>query len=355
MRAQYKHTTEKVLREKRGKWEYRFRLKGRLYSQVTDLEAVPENVLQAQAQRAAHLEQVKAGKPVIRRSNVAIQEGISHFMRWYVSEHPRGGKCKWAHALMSSFQYYFEQQKCSLADIGPAQLEAFKMWRRENDIHNNTLHKQLLLIRKFFQHARKHGWIHGDPFAQGADIEVKIPSEEDSDVMHVLSPEEEEERYLTAATQESMDLYDVAVIMLEQGPRPDEVMSLQQAHVDLFNRHFTIWDNTAEGKSRNAHRKLKMTDKAFHIFTRRLSKPGVWVFPSPKNDGPRTTLQKAHRHATRGRLNKQGKFEIGCGVECRLYDMRHTFATRFALAGGSLPILSKILGHADLSMLNKRS
>jgi hypothetical protein len=42
-------------------------------------------------------------------------------------------------------------------DIGPAEMEAFKMWRRENNIHNNTLHKQLLLIRKFFQHARKHG------------------------------------------------------------------------------------------------------------------------------------------------------------------------------------------------------
>ncbi len=31
--------------------------------------------------------------------------------------------------------------------------------------------------------------------------------------------------------------------------------------------------------------------------------------------------------------------------------MRHTFATRFALAGGSLPVLAKILGHADLSLL----
>lgn len=28
-----------------------------------------------------------------------------------------------------------------------------------------------------------------------------------------------------------------------------------------------------------------------------------------------------------------------------------TFATRFALAGGSLPVLAKILGHADLSFL----
>jgi integrase len=129
--------------------------------------------------------------------------------------------------------------------------------------------------------------------------------------------------------------------------------TLQQSHVDLFKRHFSIWHSSAEGKSRNAHRKLKMTDKTFQIFARRLSTPGVWVFRSSKNDGPRTTLQKAHMQATRGRLTREGKCEGGCGLECRLYDMRHTFATRFALAGGSLPILSRILGHADLSMLNK--
>jgi hypothetical protein len=38
-------------------------------------------------------------------------------------------------------------------------------------------------------------------------------------------------------------------------------------------------------------------------------------------------------------------------IQCRIYDFRHTFATRFALAGGSLPTLSKLLGHADLSLL----
>ena len=48
-------------------------------------------------------------------------------------------------------------------------------------------------------------------------------------------------------------------------------MSLEQAQTDLRNRHFTIWDNGAEGKSRNAHRKLKMTDETLRIFQRRLS------------------------------------------------------------------------------------
>lgn len=94
-----------------------------------------------------------------------------------------------------------------------------------------------------------------------------------------------------------------------------------------------------------------MTEETFRIFSRRLANLGVWVFPSPKNDGPRKTLQKAHERAIRGKKNKGGKYEGGCGIECRLYDMRHTFATRFALAGGSLPVLAKILGHADLSLL----
>lgn len=349
MSAQSKHPTERGLREKNGKWEYRFKLNGQPYSRVTDLEAVPVNIVKAHAERTAHIEELKKGKPVIKRVIVSLDHAVPKFMSWYRSEH-QNRKCKWAASLMASFQFYLERTKWPLARIGPAQLEDFKMWRRQNDIHDNTLRKQLLLLRQFFRYARKQGWTNGDPFAKGEDAEVKIPREQDSDAMRVLSPEEEV-RYLTAAAKETIDLADVATIMVSQGPRPDEVMSLEQAHVDLRNRHFTIWDTSAEGKSKNAHRKLKMTDETFRIFERRLSIPGFWVFPSSKNEGPRTTLQKAHTRATRGKKNKKGQYEGGCGIECRLYEMRHTFATRFALAGGSLPVLAKILGHADLSLL----
>ena len=82
--------------------------------------------------------------------------------------------------------------------------------------------------------------------------------------MRVLSPDEEVQ-YLTAAAKESIDLADVATIMLLQGPRPDEVMSLEQTQIDLRNRHFTIWDNSAEGQVKKCHRKLKMTDETFRI------------------------------------------------------------------------------------------
>ena len=43
------------------------------------------------------------------------------------------------------------------------------MWRRENGIHDNTLHKQLLLIQslellRLCKKERKNGWIKGDPW-----------------------------------------------------------------------------------------------------------------------------------------------------------------------------------------------
>jgi hypothetical protein len=218
---------QKGLRAKNGRWEYRFKLNGKPYSRVTDLEAVPENIIKAHAQRAGHIEELKKGKPFIRHVITPLDHAVPKFVSWYRSEH-QNRRCKWAASLMASFQFYFEQIKCPLALIGSAQLEDFKTWRRENNIHDNTLRKQLLLLSQFFRYARKKGWITGDPFAKGEDAEVRVPREKDSDVMRVLSPHEETQ-YLTAAKRESIDLADVATIMLLQGPRPDEVMSLQQS------------------------------------------------------------------------------------------------------------------------------
>ncbi len=242
-----------------------------------------DNVLEAQAQKAVHLEELRKGKRVVRQIGVALDQAVPRFVAWYRSEH-QNRKCAWAVSLMASFQFYFEEKHTLLARIGPAELEDFKMWRRENKIHDNTLRKQFLLLGQFFRYARKQGWIKSDPFAKGDDDAVKIPSEQDSGVMRVLSPKEEE-AYFTAAQTVSVDLADVAAIMISQGPRPDEVMSLQQSHVDLFQRRFTIWDTSADGKSRNAHRTLKMTDRTFSVFSSPAGYARCLGLPIPEKSG----------------------------------------------------------------------
>jgi integrase len=350
---QSKRPTEKGLRNRGGKWEYRFKLHGKPYSRITDLEAEERNVLAAQAQKMAHMEELRKGKRVFARPiSAPLDQAVPRFLAWYRGEH-ENRKCKWAASLMASFQFYFEQARIPLVRINAGDLENFKQWRRDDQIHDNTLRKQLLLLRQFFRYARKQGWTKAHPFAKDDDDNVRIPSEKESDAMHVLSVAEER-RYIDAARALCADLADVATIMVEQGPRPEEVMSLRQSDVDLFSRRFTI----QRGKTDNARRTLRMTDATFRIFSQRLAKLGLWVFPSSKKPkkpsdppGRRTTLQKSHEQITRGRKDGEGKRDGGIGLACRLYDMRHTFATRFAVGGGALPILAKILGHADLSLL----
>lgn len=326
----------KGLRIKNGKWAHHFKHQGNPYCGSSGLAAIDENVEAAYKIRADHKRRVESGE-VQRNKRVPLRDAIRDFLEWYRGEHPNGNH-KWAASLMSSFEMYFlVVNPRALHQMEPADMEDFKTWRRaEHNIHGNSLRKQLIMIRQFFAFARKKGWLNGDPL-----FEVKIPAEQGTDVMHVLSPAEEK-AYFAAAAEASQDLFDVGMIMLEQGCRPDEVMSLEQEQVNLAERKFTVWFSTSEGKTKNAHRTLKMTSVTYPIFARRLFVPNRWLFPSPKNDGPRTTLQK-----------KQEEVREACGVDCRLYDMRHTFATRFALqhGPGCLPNLAKLLGHADLSLL----
>jgi integrase len=66
------------------------------------------------------------------------------------------------------------------------------------------------------------------------------------------------------------------------------------------------------------------------------------VFPS-RHDAQRPlgSVKKAHKAAAE-RAKIKGHF--------RLYDLRHTFATRAVASGADLPTLSALLGHATIQM-----
>jgi integrase len=67
-----------------------------------------------------------------------------------------------------------------------------------------------------------------------------------------------------------------------------------------------------------------------------------FVFPSPYDvQKPVGSVKKAHTAATeRAKIKKH----------FRLYDLRHTFATRAVASGADLPTLSALLGHATIQM-----
>jgi integrase len=146
----------------------------------------------------------------------------------------------------------------------------------------------------------------------------------------------EERDYMAAASQ---PLKDIARVMLDTGMRPEEVFRLEQANVDLVQRTIV----NPFGKTKAARRKLTMTDEVLMIIKKRVGSPGCkYVFPSPHNpEKPIGSVRKAHDGAVRrARINPS----------FRLYDLRHTFASRAVMACVDLPTLGALLGHTTIQM-----
>lgn len=140
----------------------------------------------------------------------------------------------------------------------------------------------------------------------------------------------------------SQPLRDVATPMVETGMRPEEVCRLQrrQVHLDegyVFNPF---------GKTKAARRKLPLSKRAADVLRHRLANSaGAFVFPSTRggNDPskPIVKLNDTHKGAV-----ARAKLE-----PFRLYDLRHTFATRAAEAGVDLVTLAALLGHSKVQMI----
>lgn len=147
----------------------------------------------------------------------------------------------------------------------------------------------------------------------------------------------EELAYLAKASQ---PLKDIAEVILDTGLRPEEVFRIRLEDLDFGRR--TIFNPF--GKTRAARR--SMTDVVASLLRERVKKAekrgSPYVFSSPTDPArPIGSVRKAHDAAVEN---------AGIKEHFRLYDLRHTFATRAAASGVDLATLSSMLGHTKIQM-----
>jgi integrase len=129
-------------------------------------------------------------------------------------------------------------------------------------------------------------------------------------------------------------------LIVETGMRQEEVYTIRRVNVDLE----AGWLQVPNGKTAAAKRRIKLTVTARRVLTGLLEKESdsPYVFPCETDSKrPIPKVNNAHDRAVRD--SKVAPF--------RLYDLRHTWATRAAEAGIYPVTLASMLGHSRIQMV----
>lgn len=313
---------------RRGKvYWYEFRFRGQRIRESTGFSNRTA-AQRAEAIRKAQLAEGRAG--IIRRQPCPKFEDFvkDEFLPWSEREHAAHPRTHERYQV-STWPLVGFFGRLPLDTITSGQVEKFKLLRSE-EVSPAGTNRDVATLRLILNLAIKQGLVVTRNPVQGVKFLPEGPG-----MMRVVS-HDEERRYWAAAYPL---LREVATLILETGMRPEEVFTIQRENVHLDRRYLFV----PVGKTQFARRNVPLTEAATAALKRRLAEgTGPYLFPHRHHpDQPLTTVQKAHERALK---------KAGIKPSFRLYDLRHTFGSRSAMAGVDLATLKELMGHSNISI-----
>lgn len=269
-----------------------------------------------------------------RKKIPAFKAAMADFLTWSEREH-RAHPATHRRYQVSAVALRKHFRDVQLDRISPEEVERYKTLRSAQvssrtgrRVKPATVNRELACLKALFNHVLK-----GDVLLRNPVSRVKF-CEEHNEQTRVLSYDEQE-RYLAVATPM---LRDVAMLMLETGMRPEEVYRIRRENVQLEQGFLVI----PYGKTKAARRRVPLTATARRVLGLRMASDEGFLFPCDTDSTrPVPKVNNAHDRAVRD--SKVAPF--------RLYDLRHTWATRAAMSGIDLVTLAAMLGHSRIQMV----
>lgn len=310
---------------KGGRYHIRVQVAGQRTQQSTGLKATAPNLQRAVKKLHQIQAQLESGDSPRKRKSRPFSDGIAIYLDWVKGEHKESTAERIRVSTVSLCAFFLRAQT---HQITAGNLEDFKSWRRSNAIKEVTIRHDMHALSGYMQFAVKQGWTK-----RNVTEDVTIPSDKEAVRQHALSIDEEM-RYFAAAAKWPI-LHDVGRLMILQGLRPTEALSIRRGEYDPRSGSLAI----VKGKTKAAKRTLKLLPESCGILSRRLA-VNEMAFKGKRGGKP--TLQKNHLKAC----------EKAC-VSFVPYDLRHSFATRMAERGCPIPTLAAIMGHANLRTISR--
>ena len=190
----------------------------------------------------------------------------------------------------------------------------------------------LTLLRLILNHAIACGYIginlvRGIRRNPGRKITRFLSREEIARLHHIL------DRYAYGSASQAQQ-GDIIRLLLLTGCRKSEIVRLRREEVRDDRLELT--------DSKTGPRTVLLSEPAREILARRIQQGnGPWVFPSVSDPSrPRSREPQLWNRVRR---------EAGIG-DVRLHDLRHTVASQAAMNGVPLPVVARLLGHANVHM-----
>lgn len=253
-------------------------------------------------------------------------------------------------------------QKDLIADYPVNEIDCDAMQRYIGRLFNDgysmsTIKKQFNLMTAYWKHGMSRGTIEKPVY-----LGVRLPSEDleeiDKDEVPTYTPAEQDKLLQKLITLDKLQ-YGVIVLMLEGGLRVGEALALRWEDVQWGRRAIKIRRtlvrmSTERGvtyvqnspKSKTSRRTIPLSDKALKILQKIHEKDKTdfgYIFARSDDDSLPYSYSSVEFH-----IKKLCK-DLGISYK-GMHAFRHTFATNCYERGCDVKILSKLLGHADVSI-----
>lgn len=218
------------------------------------------------------------------------------------------------------------------------------------------------LLSKMFSLAIK--WeMRADNPAKGVERNQEVKRE------RYLSPAEITTLTDALAAYKSQTAANVVRLLLLTGARRGEVLKAEWAQFDL---EAGVWTKPASTTKQKKLHRVPLSDGALALLARihgaapqdddgKLESP--FLFPGVRSGQPLSEIRDEWKaialsaglyDAIPGKNEKGEPIDVK-RVNCRLHDLRHTYASILASAGLSLPIIGRLLGHTQASTTQRYS
>ncbi len=262
---------------------------------------------------------------------------------------------KWYNDVLRLFQRFLETEGYStlVKDLGELEVRAFihhlqqrtrPRWRNgcrtEEKLSSEYLQTRLRALKAFFNWLHRQGYTEEYRLALVRNIRVQRK------VVEILTNEEIAKILATCDVTEPRGarVHAIVTLMLDSGLRFNEVITLKAAEIDIDNGTLKVL-----GKG-NKERMVPFGSASQKTLWRycRLSRP------EPIDTDSFFLTEQGYQFTEEGFKSFFRRVADGAGIQ-RLHAhlLRHTFATKYLIAGGDIFSLQQILGHTSLEMVRR--